>query len=112
MITLGETNPVARVQHRCNLCGRRIEPGEQYNRQRNIHDGRAYTFKDCAHCQAMVQTYNRLEGDWYDAWEGYTQDDLHEYEPTTMPGARLRAMFRRQWRRRDGGLYDVPERVS
>jgi hypothetical protein len=109
VLVLGETtNPVARRDHRCQLCSREIQSGERYNRQRNIGDDGPYVFKACAHCTAMVKVLNEIEGDWYDDWEGYSYTDLLEFDPSAIYTARLRVMFRRGWRRRDGSLYPVP----
>jgi hypothetical protein len=105
VIVLASDNPVARKEHDCQLCGRTIEPGEQYNRQRNIGDDGPYVFKACAHCHAYV--LNVIHAlDYYG--EGYTHEDLWEYEPATVLEARWRAQYRRKWRRRDGDLYPIP----
>lgn len=107
-LVLASENPVARIEHKCQLCYRTIEPGEQYNRQRNIGDDGPYVFKACAHCDAYV----RLAGiaNWAD--DGYAADDVWEYPPANIREARWRAMYRRKWRRRDGGLYPIPDAAS
>lgn len=106
-IVLASENHVARKQHRCELCGRTIEPGERYNRQRNIGDNGPCVFKSCAHCEALVTLTTATED--ADYWgEGYTTDDIWEWQPGNIWEARLRAQWRRRWRRRDGSLYDVP----
>jgi hypothetical protein len=107
-VVLASENPVARVEHGCQLCGRTIEPGERYNRQRNIGDDGPYVFKACAHCNAYVRLTDLSS--WCD--DGYTIDDVYEYEPCTMREARWRAQHRRKWRRRDGSLYPIPGGAS
>jgi hypothetical protein len=104
-LVLASENPVARKEHRCQLCYRTIEPGERYNRQRNIGDDGPYVFKACAHCDAYV----RLADIASYCDDGYTADDVCEYEPVDVTSARWRAQYRRKWRRRDGALYPVPE---
>lgn len=108
-LLLATENPVARKEHTCSLCGRTIQPGERYSRQRCIGDDGPYVFKDCAHCHALVKVLNEVEGDWYDTDFGYSMYDVAEFEPSTIRTARLKVMWRRQWRRRDGALYPVPE---
>jgi hypothetical protein len=76
-LVLASENPVARKEHRCQLCNRTIEPGERYNRQRNIGDDGPYVFKACAHCHAYVRLAD-IAGYCDD---GYTADDVWEYEP-------------------------------
>lgn len=107
-LVLASDWPVARIEHHCQLCGRTIQPGEKYNRQRNVGDDGPYVFKACAHCHAYV----KLAGiaDWCD--DGYTADDVWEYEPGDMTEARWRAQHRRKWMRRDGALYPIPEAES
>jgi len=104
---LASEHPVARIEHHCQLCGRTIEPGEKYNRQRNIGDDGPYVFKACAHCHALTVVTTATESANYYG-EGYTADDLLEWEPGTVWEARLRAQYRRKWRRLDGCLYPVP----
>jgi hypothetical protein len=107
-LVLASENPVARKEHRCQLCNRTIEPGERYNRQRNIGDDGPYASKACAHCDALATLSTVAEWAWWNS-DGYTMDDFIEWEPTTVREARWRAQYRRKWRRRDGALYPVPE---
>ena len=107
-LVLASENPVARIEHKCQLCWRTIGPGERYNRQRNIGDDGPYVFKACAHCHAYVLLTSLT--DWCD--DGYTADDLVEYEPGSIVEARWRAQHRRKWRRRDGTLYPIPKAAS
>lgn len=111
MTMIANEHPVARKEHECSLCHRTIQPGERYNRQRSVGDDGPYVFKDCAHCEAMVKILNDDEGDWYDTWEGFTAWDVAELEPTSIRTARLKVMYHRRWRRRDGALYPVPDVV-
>lgn len=110
-LLLASEHPVARKEHTCSMCRRTIEPGERYNRQRCIGDDGPYVFKDCAHCSALVAILHAVEGDWYDTDFGYTEYDVAELDPTTIRTARLKVMWKRHWRRRDGALYPVPERI-
>lgn len=105
-LVLASENPVARKDHRCDLCDRIIGPGERYNRQRNIGEDGPYVFKVCAHCCALVRLTTAT--DWADDDAGYAADDICEWEPGTIWEARLRAQYRRKWRRLDGRLYPVP----
>lgn len=107
MIQLASDNPRARVEHVCQLCYRKIQPGEKYNRQRNIGDDGPYVFKACAHCHALAKVSTVIDNA-LDYSEGYTADDFVEWEPTTILEARWRAQYRRKWRRRDGELYPIP----
>ncbi len=94
------------IGHR-TIDGRAIEPGEQYDRQRNIGDDGPYVFKACAHCEELRKVSTVTENADYFG-EGYTADDYWEWEPSTVWEARLRAQFRRKWRRRDGSLFPLP----
>lgn len=104
---IASENPKARIEHRCGLCGRTIQPGEHYNRQRNIGDAGPYVFKACAHCHALTRLTTAVDAaNWWG--EGYTADDIAEWRPDTVWEARYRAQWRRRWRRRDGDLYPIP----
>lgn len=102
LLVLGDETPVARKEHVCQLCGRKIRPGEQYHRQRNIGDDGPYVFKNCAHCQAMLPRVD------YDEWFGYTEEEFWEFEPETISDLRMKVQHRRKWTRRDGTLYPIP----
>lgn len=94
----------ARKQHQCSLCYRRIEPGEQYDYADNIFEGDyRYTWKECAHCRAMVPQLDLM------AYEDYYNDEtVSEYEPRTWAEARLIVGWRAKWRHRSGRLWDIP----
>ena len=98
----------ARKEHMCSLCMRTIEPGEPYRRQRNVYYGEAFTYRGCAHCDALVRALMETGDDWFDDGEGYTRADIAEYQPRSVAIARLLVQWRRKWRRRDGALYPVP----
>lgn len=100
-----ETHPRARVKHRCDLCGREILPGETYRRS-VLLDGTANTWKECAHCDAVRDVA-------LDQWlsDDYTPDLPAEWEPTSWQQMRVKVQWLRGWRRRDGSLYPVPERI-
>jgi hypothetical protein len=88
------------------MCGRAIQPGERYHRQRSIQDdGKPYAHKTCAHCQALALLLDLYA--WAD--DGVTFDDFALYEPASVMEARWLVQWRRHWRRRDGVLYPVPE---
>jgi hypothetical protein len=44
------SEPVARKPHRCDECGRTIQPGERYESVFHITDGDAGTHHTCPHC--------------------------------------------------------------
>lgn len=50
MQILSDTTQAARKRHRCDSCGRHIEIGEQYARQRIVDGGDAWVFKAHTHC--------------------------------------------------------------
>lgn len=106
---LWESTPKARKLHLCSCCGRFINRGEEYDRARILGDDGPYTWKQCAHCCAFMWLY---VGDIaYDLHEGYTTEDIQEWEPAT-PEARE---HKRRWAvgwRHGGDLYPVPEIVQ
>lgn len=107
---IGFTKPKARTEHTCSLCSRTIEPGEVYNRHRMIGDDGPYVWKQCAHCIALMVTYGaEIVWDWH---EGWSDEDVHEWEPGTPEGHQAQADWRNRWRGPDGALVSVPERVT
>jgi hypothetical protein len=90
------------------MCGRRIDPGEIYNHQRNVDSGSIRVWKQCAHCEAAVHIL--------DLWgwagrpdEGIGPELMADFEPETIAQARIWLGWKRQWRRRDGTLREVPD---
>lgn len=106
MQTISQSKPKARKAYRCMWCYRTIDPGEVYTRAWNVLSPgeKPYTWINCLHCEAWV----RLAG--IESWdgEGITDECLIEYEPVEMWDLRLKALYRKKWRRADGSLYPVP----
>lgn len=94
----------ARKPHVCDLCTRRIDPGEKYRHGAGMDGTRAWTWKECAHCDALRDLAFRQ---WYD--DEYGSDLIAEWEPDTIPHLRLKAQWKRKWRHLDGTLMPVPE---
>jgi len=107
MSTVVRSHPRARKVHYCEMCRRSISPGERHSSSRNLGGGTAFTWKECAHCAALLAYVLPLWGD-----DQYGPDSLLDWEPKTVDHLRLQALaVRRQWRHRDGLLYPVPEVV-
>ena len=105
ILVLADEQPVARKEHRCLCCYRTIEPGEKYHRQRNIGDDGPYVWKSCAHCAEMAVICDlwAWADDYGVAWDSYDQ-----FEPSSLAELRLKALWRKGWRRGDGTLYSIP----
>ena len=103
MTTYKHTRRVARISHQCMLCARQIGPGETYLHGVGLDNGAAWTWKECAHCDALRSyVYTHHWDDHYD------EELIYNWEPQTVAHLRLKAMWRRQWRRVDGTLMPVP----
>jgi len=89
------------------MCSRTIEVGEQYCRSFNIDGGDVWVWKECQHCSAMIAVL-RKHFECYAYDEGYSQDAMSDFGPTTIAEARLKVCWKRRWRRPDGSLYTVP----
>lgn len=100
VVLLDSTTPTARKPHRCELCGRRIDVGEKYTANKNVFDGRVYTFKECAHCKALQRVTSF--GDHLDECsrygDGFCGDDAMQWEPETRREMALNSQLRRGWR--------------
>lgn len=100
----------ARKPHRCGTCGRTIDPGETY-RHTCMVDGRdIWTWKECAHCRAMMNILRLW--DWADADDGFNPEWINDFEPKTIAEARIWIGWRGQWRRKDGTLREVPAKAE
>lgn len=102
------TKPKARKAHTCELCGRTIRAGETYHRYEGIFEGSPTSWKECEHCAAAIREFD-IEG-----WEGYGvgPDEMGDWEPRTVTELRNKVYYSRQWRRPNGDLYPMPERVT
>jgi hypothetical protein len=64
----------ARKEHQCQLCNRKINAGEEYDRQVNKFDGTVYTFKSHKQCSEISShLWNYIDPD-----EGMTDEDFIE----------------------------------
>lgn len=113
----------ARKEHRCDECGRTIEPGETYRYWTTLFEGDISTDKMCAHCQGTLDLGAALTGcpkRWWwsmlhdlDPETGFVGNVLHDDEHH-LTQAQKRRMLRTvegrkaKWRRRDGRLRPVP----
>ena len=70
MQILKQIYPTARVQHRCDLCGGTINPGETYKRTTVSEDGRVSDSVTHIHCGNLI---DRLDMDEY--YEGVLIED-------------------------------------
>lgn len=102
------TIEVAGRSGQCSLCFRRIDPGEEYERQR-VGDGPGvWIFKSCAHCQAVLKYFVL---DPFDPYEGITVFDYENWADDTSPDlAELRAQagWKKGWRTQSGALWPCP----
>lgn len=75
---LRTARPTARQAHRCDLCSARIEPGEVYDRQTSIYDGRIYDWLTCPACEpVMTAVWAWLDDPYID--EGIGSDEADEW---------------------------------
>lgn len=113
MDTISDERPVARKPHRCEMCSRRIDPGEQYHRQFIVDAGEAWTWKTCAHCEVFIDVIWDALSEYCNMWdEGIGQDSAADFEPSNLYEARLKVYWRNGWRRRDGSLRPVPQKPA
>ena len=65
---LADDRPVARKEHRCDICWGRVPAGAAYVRQRNICDGEPYVFKAHTLCWVVSCRMHRELGLFDDEW--------------------------------------------
>ena len=92
--------PKARKDHTCSTCFRTISKGETYSRQFCVFDGRAYAWKQCLHCEAMIP--------YIDYDYTFSEDDYQCWEPSNIKELRVRVHFNKRWRNSAGELYPIP----
>lgn len=93
----------ARKPHRCHTCNRRIAPGEHYRHGAGMDGATAWSWAECSHCRVLA----RFVVDLYDLDE-YDWTSIADWDPADLAELRVKAQWRRQWRRMDGDLYPVP----
>lgn len=64
VLVLSDQMRRARKAYRCGLCNLPIRPGDHHRAQSSVYDGRAYTWRDCIHCDR-----DGVLG-WVDDWSG------------------------------------------
>lgn len=82
---LSRKTVTARTWHACQTCGARaIAPGDEYVREALVHDGRAYTWVQCAACGDIAAEV------WEWCWapdEGVDRDDYYAWATETLNDA-------------------------
>ena len=64
----------ARKSHKCNLCYREIQPGEQYHYQFLKYDGETYDWRECLECKELAgYLWSYIDPD-----EGMTEESFSE----------------------------------
>lgn len=106
------TKPTARVEHKCEECGRTIAPGEIYERTAAVWEGEFFTSVACAHCGAARRIVNTAddcysEGYYGGLWEWLDELGFEFEAETGIP--RLAACIRARWRYQSGQLMPIPE---
>lgn len=92
-----------RKQHICVICTRKIRRGEKHVRGGAFGEGTAWTWRECLHCDAVLEYVRTL---WDD--DEYNSDTIGEWEPQTIDQWRVKAMWHMKWQRLDGGLHPIP----
>ena len=108
MTHYSDSHPRARKPHRCSLCRRWIRAGETYRRGAGMDGSTAWTFRECAHCAAIIPLVVAEIDPWVEEYDDFF---IPDWEPTTVAHLRLKVLYLRKWTDRDGYLYPVPEQV-
>lgn len=115
------TTVTARKEHKCGDCGRKIEPGTQYERTAGAAYGDFWTWKNCLHCKAYRAVVRAIDEDSYYDEDGFSLSDWHLNYGTAPEIAhmvkdpikalayyRIARWFEARWRDRDGQLREIP----
>lgn len=101
------TVQVAKKRHDCICCDRIIEPGETYRRGRNFDGSDAWTWKVCAHCDAVINLYGPEDMDGMFSFGGH--EDWSD-NPRDVTELRHAVGWRKRWRTQTGALLPIPTR--
>ena len=100
---------IARREHKCAECARRIDAGEGYHTEVYVFDGRITRHKTCAHCMVVRNWLSDECGGWlYTAVEEDAAEHARGYG---MDLARAVIGMRWQWRGKSGRLLPVPRPI-
>jgi len=75
MVTLKESQPVARKEHQCDWCGGIIHKGEKYYYSFNIWEGYPCVWESHLSCMEIVSALNMFDNSDY----GVTKEDFEEF---------------------------------
>ena len=109
------TRPTARIPHRCDQCGRTIDPGERYDNQFYVCDDHPHTWRTCAHCTQLIGDLAAYDTDfWQDREDGaYLPDeDWRDIARWSVLWAQRAVLYRCGWRHGDGSLSDYPAETT
>lgn len=97
----------ARKEHKCEECGRVIQPGEPYQYVSGKWDGDLNFFKTCQHCEV---TQKWLVENCHGFMHSMTEEDIREHadDYRRMDLYRLAIGMRNQWTTRKGARMKVP----
>lgn len=89
---------IARAEHRCDECGRKILKGEPYQYVSGVWDGYANSHKTCAHCEVVQQwLMNNCHGFMHTQIGEDIEEHARDYNRPDL--GRLYIGMRRQWAR-------------
>lgn len=105
----------ARKAHFCSTCHRMIRKGEEYRRGTGFDGGDVWTWKDCAHCLAVLNLYrssvmgyeNQYNEETYAGWIENRHSDT---KPIGVQQLRSMAGFQNGWKTREGNLWPIPKK--
>jgi len=99
----------ARVEHRCEECGRTIGRGERYSRTAAVWCSEFFTNVACLHC-AVARFIVDAGCDWYDEmFYGGLSEHVGDCGDREVWSLRLAVCVARKWQRFDGaGLMALP----
>lgn len=101
----------ARLSHRCDECGRRIEPGEDYELNSGILNGdkKWTSSKTCAHCLIARKWLGVICGGWLYCG---IHEDIHQHVVDDAPESCFALMLvdvamGKRWRDKQGNLHTL-----
>lgn len=102
------SRPRARKPHQCDTCHRRIELGEVYRRVRVWEGDEAWTFRQCAHCDAVSRLWDTTDFDYCISESGFLSWS-EDRRPNDLTEARAIAGYRKCWRTQSGAFWPIPK---